>query len=142
MKLFFFSLLLSGMLMASNAQEAARQLGAENSYETALDKAQKAHKIVVMVVVKEHCRWCDKIINRTLSDAAVKEKLQKDFVTLIVDKDAPFPKAFRENFFPSIFYIDPDTQKSIYENVGYIGAKCFINDLNSALETRKALYGK
>jgi thioredoxin-related protein len=128
--------------MAANAMEAARQLGAENNYETALAKAKEEQKILVMVVVKEHCRWCDKIINRTLSDTAVKEKLNEGYVTLIVDKDASFPNDFRENFYPSIFYIDPMTQKSVYENVGYIGTKCFINDLNSALETRKALYGK
>ena len=142
MRLFFLSLVSSCLLMASNAPEAAKRLGAESSYDAAVAKAQKENKMLVMVIVKENCRWCDKLIKRTLSDPSVKNKLEKDYVTLILDKDAPYPGDFKENFFPSIFYIDEKTQKSVYENVGYIGAKCFKNDLNSALETRKVLYSK
>jgi len=142
MRLFFLSLVSSCLLMASNAMEAAQKLGVQNSYEVAVAKAQKENKMLVMVIVKENCRWCDKLINRTLSDASVKERLDKDYVTLIVDKDAPYPNDFKENFFPSIFYIDAKTQKSVYENVGYIGTKCFKNDLNSAWETRQELYTK
>ena len=142
MRLFFLSLVSSCLLMASNAMEAAQKLGVQNSYEVAVAKAQQENKMLVMVIVKENCRWCDKLINRTLSDASVKERLDKDYVTLIVDKDAPYPNDFKENFFPSIFYIDAKTQKSVYENVGYIGAKCFKNDLKSAWETRQELYTK
>lgn len=128
--------------MASNAMEAAQKLGAENRYKVALAKAQKENKILVMVIVKENCRWCDKLINRTLSDPSVKAELEKDYVSLIVDKNADYPKDFKENLFPSILYIDAKTQKSIFENVGYIDAKSFKNDLNSVLNTQKALYTK
>jgi hypothetical protein len=49
---------------------------------------------------------------------------------------------FRENFFPSTFFIDYTTQKSVYENVGYINAASFKSDLQEALKMRQALYNE
>ncbi len=95
--------------------------------------------MLVMVIVKENCRWCEKLVNKTLSEETVKKKLE-NYITVIVDKDDDFPSAFKENFFPSIFYIDYDTEKSVYSNVGYIGKPCFLNDLNSSLEVRDTLH--
>jgi len=129
-------------LMAADALDAANRLGAEHDYYEALKKAKSENKMVVMIIVKENCRWCDKIINQTLSDDVVKKRLERDYVTVIVDRDDPFPNDFKENFFPSIFYIDSFTGKSVYENVGYVGTKCFMNDLNGAQQTRDELYSK
>jgi len=139
MKLFFMILFLTYGLMATNAVESAKKLGAENNYATAIAKAQKEKKMLVMVIVKEDCRWCEKLIDRTLSEEIVKKKLE-DYITVVVDKDDKFPSIFTENFFPSIFYIDYTTQKSVYSNVGYVGTKCFLNDLNTSLEIRNDLY--
>lgn len=128
-------------LFAGNAKDAAAHLGAENSYSTAIEKAKAQKKIVMMVIVKEHCRWCDKLVNRTLSDEKVKKPLE-DFVTLVVDQHDAYPKQFREDIFPSIFYIDPKSEKSVYSNVGYVGTKCLLNDLNSAQSTYDTLFHK
>ena len=68
------------------------------------------------------------------------KKRLKSFITVIVDKDAKFPSTFTENFFPSVFYIDSSTEKSVYSNVGYVGTKCFLNDLNSSEEILENLY--
>ena len=137
MKLFFMTLLLTYGLMATDAIEAAKKLGAENNYATAISKAEKEKKLLVMVVVKKDCRWCDKLIDKTLSEETVKSKLE-NYITLIVDKDDEFPSDFKENFFPSIFYIDYSTQKSVYSNVGFVGKPCFLNDLNGSLEIRNS----
>jgi thioredoxin-related protein len=128
--------------MAVDAFQAAKKLGVESDYATAIAKARQENKMLVMVIVKENCRWCDKIIDRTLADETVKAHLKEGYVTLIVDKDDDFPGDFKENFFPSIFYIDAVTGKSVYENVGYVGTKCFLNDLNGASKTRDELYAK
>lgn len=139
MRTLLFVCMLSGMLFAMNAQQAAKVLGVENSYDQAIQKAKHEKKILVMVVVKEHCRWCEKLVNTTLKEPRVQKRLQ-DFVTVVVDKDAAYPADFREDFFPSIFYVDYSTEKSIYENVGYIGAKCFLNDLDGVEKTYASLY--
>ena len=140
MKLFLLSLMLTYGLIATDAMDAAKKLGVENNYAEAIAKAQKEKKMLVMVIVKKNCRWCDKLVNQTLSDERVKKILEKDFITLIVDRNARFPSEFRENFFPSVFYIDYTTQKSVYENIGFVGTKCFLNDLAGALKTWNALY--
>jgi len=137
MKLFFMIFLLTYGLMATDAIEAAKKLGAENNYATAISKAKSEKKLLVMVVVKENCRWCEKLINKTLSEETVKSKLE-NYITLIVDKNDDFPSDFKENFFPSIFYIDYSTQKSVYSNVGFVGKPCFLNDLNGSLEIRNS----
>ena len=137
MKLFFMVLFLTYGLMGTDAIEAAKKLGAENNYATAISKAKSEKKLLVMVVVKEGCRWCDKLIDRTLSEETVKNKLE-NYITLIVNKDDDFPSEFKENFFPSIFYIDYSTEKSVYSNVGFVGKPCFLNDLNGSLEIRNS----
>jgi len=139
MRILFLSFLLTYSLFAANAAEAAKILGAENRYSSAVVKAQKEKKMLIMVIVKEHCRWCDKMVHRTLSDSTVKKAMEND-VTLIVDKDDDFPADFKENFFPSTFFIDAETQKSVYESAGFVGTKCFLNDLNESRKIRDELY--
>jgi thioredoxin-related protein len=142
MRILFLLLSATFLLWATDASEAARRLGVESDYAQAWQKAQQEKKILILVIVKQHCRWCHKLIDRTLSDPSVKEKLDSDFVTVIVDKDDTYPKVFRENFFPSTFFIDYTTQKSVYENVGYINAASFKNDLQEALKIQHVLYGE
>jgi len=126
-------------LFASSAKEDAQFLGAENVFSTALEKAKSEKKMLVMVIVKEHCHWCEKLVKQTLADPEVKERLS-NYVTVIVDRNDDFPKRFKEDIFPSIFYIDYVTGKSIYENVGFIGKKNFLNDLNQTLVSRNEFY--
>lgn len=114
-------------------------MGVENNFSTAMVKARSEKKMLVMVIVKKDCRWCDKLVNMTMADPEVKDEL-KNYVTLIIDRNDNFPSEFKENFFPSIFYIDYSSQKSVYENVGFVGKKCFLNDLRESLKTRDELY--
>ncbi len=139
MKLFLLSVLLLQVLFASNAKEDAALLGAEHSFSVAVEKAKSEKKMLVMVIVKENCRWCDKLVKRTLSETAVKDA-RKDYVLVIVDRNADFPNKFKEDLFPSIFYIDAGTQRTVYESVGYVGTKCFLNDLNESLATQNEYY--
>ncbi len=139
MKLFLIFLFLTAGLFAADATEAAKKLGAMNNYETAIHKAQAEKKMLVMVIVKEHCRWCEKLIDRTLSEPEVKKALEND-ILLIVDRNAPYPSDFNEGFFPSTFFIDYSTGKSVYESAGYVGKKCFLNDLHESQKIRDSLY--
>ena len=141
MKLFLLSILFISISFAGNAKESALKLGAENNYSTAIKKAKAEKKMLVMVIVKENCRWCDKLLNKTLTDPEVKKEL-KNYVTLIIDRDDKFPSDFKENFFPSIFYIDDKSEKSVYENIGFVGKKCFLNDLKISQKTREELCNK
>ena len=131
--------LLYGSLIANEAKEAAWQIGAMESYPAAIAKAKEEKKILVMVIVKEHCRWCHKLVDETLSNDAVQKRLHA-FVALVVDKDDSYPAEFKEDFFPALFFVDYATGKSMYENIGYINVKNFLNDLDGAEQIRKSLY--
>ena len=139
MKTLLFTLLLVTSLFSANAKESAQFLNAENNYTAAIEKAKEENKVLVMVIVKEHCRWCDRLVKRTLADEKVKKPLE-DFVMLVVDRNDVFPNQFKEDIFPSVFYVDPKSEKSIYSNVGFVGTKCFLNDLNSSLSTFHTLF--
>ena len=141
MKILLVTLLLVTALFSENAKEAAAFLGAENTYSTAIEKAKNENKVVVMVIVKEHCRWCERLVKRTLADEKVKKPLE-DFVMLVVDRNDIYPNQFKEDIFPSVFYIDPKSEKSVYSNVGFVGTKCFLNDLNTSLSTYHTLFSK
>ncbi len=123
--------LLSAFVLASSAPQAAAMLGAENNYTKALKRATDENKIVLMVVVKEHCRWCDRLVERTLSNPDVKSYVRNNYTLLIVDRFDNFPEAFDENFYPAIFFVDPRTQKSLYENIGYVKVNPFLEDLKT-----------
>ena len=127
---------------SSGAREEAAFIGAQTNFDAALAKAKARKKMLVMVVVKEHCRWCEKLVKKTMADPKVMEVLKRDFITLVIDRYDRYPKVFREDFFPSIFYIDYATGQSVYENVGYVGKKCFLNDLDGAQKMRASLYEK
>jgi thioredoxin-related protein len=132
-------MLLSSGLFASNALTEAKKIGAQTNYATAISKAQKENKILVMVIVHEHCRWCGRLIDRTLSEESVKKEL-KNYVTLIVDHDGTYPNVFKEDLFPAIFYIDAKSQKSIYTGVGYVDPEGFLRNLAEAKEAQEFLF--
>jgi len=139
LKLFLISILLVQILFASNAKDFAMLLGAENIFSVAMEKAKNEKKMLIMVIVKENCRWCDKLVKRTLAEKEVKEA-RKDYTLVIVDRNDNFPNQYKEDIFPSIFYIDAQAQKTVYESVGYVGKKCFMNDLNQSMATRNEYY--
>lgn len=96
----------------------------------ALQLAQKEHKLVMVFVEGETCRWCKKMKHRTLSDESVDKRLQS-YVSV---------KVFRENKkdikdlpeiqgVPSIFFMTAQ-QKILESVVGYYNVEDFISYLN------------
>jgi len=102
----------------------------QKDISAAFEKAKKEHKLVMVFVEGESCRWCKKMKHRTLSDESVDKRLQ-DYVAV---------KIFRENKeditdlpeiqgVPSIFFMT--AQKKILESViGYYNVEDFISYLN------------
>lgn len=96
----------------------------------ALQLAQKEHKLVMVFVEGETCRWCKKMKHRTLSDESVNKRLQ-DYIAV---------KVFRENKddikdlpeiqgVPTVFFMT--SEKKILESViGYYNVEDFISYIN------------
>jgi len=135
MKLLLTLALLTLTLFAAHIDEYATQMGFERDYKTALAKAKQERKPLMMVLGSSYCPWCRKFERETLSSKLIQPHLKNDFVTLIVDKRhdrKSFPKKFRTNFTPKVFFINPLTQKSYYETTAYMKKREFAQELETA----------
>jgi len=133
MKAVIMFVLLVCNLMAISAQDAAWVLNAQTDLTKALQKANAEKKMVLLVVVKDDCNWCEKMIHETLKDKDIQDNLSNT-VTVIVDVNGKLPNDFKVTKTPAIFFIDAETKKSILENVGYVKKGAFLIDIISANE--------
>ena len=105
-------------LFASNAKDAAFMLDYREVYKVALDEAKKEHKILMMVIVKEPCPYCDELVENTLDSSSIKAKLT-EFVPLIIAHDDKYPDKFRPPFRPMTLFINPDDSSILKSLAGY-----------------------
>lgn len=128
-------------LFATNVDTFAKEMGFERDFKTAIAKAKVAKKPLMMVLGADYCPWCRKFERNTLASKLILPLLQKEFVTLVVDKKfdiESFPKEFQTQLTPKVFFIDPKTQKSFYETTGYIKKKDYLKDIQKAQNLYKA----
>ncbi|MDF1879588.1 thioredoxin family protein [Sulfurimonas sp. SAG-AH-194-C20] len=140
MKKIFILLLLSLTLFGANVDEFAKEMGFERDYKTALSKAKKQNKVLMMVLGADYCPWCRKFERKTLNSKLLKTRLQTEVVTLVVDKKfdiQSFPEKFRTQFTPKVFFINPQDESVILDTTGYIKKKIFVESFDNAIE----LYG-
>ena len=135
MKKLVMLLALSLALFGANVDNFAKEAGFERDYKTALAKAKKENKLLMMVLGADYCPWCRKFERNTLSSELVMPRAKEEFVTLVVDKKfdiESFPKEFQTQLTPKVFFIDPKSGKSIHETTGYIKKKEYVKDLDKA----------
>lgn len=141
MKKLLTILLLTLTLFGANVDEFAQEMGFERDYKTALAKAEKANKPLMMVLGADYCPWCRKFERNTLSSKLIKPELKKDVIVLVVDKKfdiESFPKEFQTQITPRVFFINPTTQKSFYESMGYVKKSEFLKKLQEMKKLYKA----
>jgi thioredoxin-related protein len=119
--------------MAISAQEAALVLEAQTDLTKALQKAKAENKMVLLVVVKDDCNWCEKLVHETLKDKNIQDNLS-NMVTVIVDINGKLPNKFKVTKTPATFFIDAKKEKSVFENIGYVKKGAFLIDIISANE--------
>ncbi len=97
---------------------------------TALQLAQKEHKLVMVFVEGETCRWCKKMKHRTLSDESVDKRLQTYIAVKVFRENKEDMKDLPEiQGVPTIFFMTEE--KKILESViGYYNVEDFISYLN------------
>ncbi len=133
MKVIIMFALMVCNLMAISAQDAAWLLDAQTDLNQAFKKAEAENKMVLLVVVKDNCNWCEKMIYDTLKDEGIQKNLT-NMVTVIVDINEKVPNDFKATKTPAIFFIDAKSKKSVLENVGYMKKGAFLIDIVSANE--------
>ncbi|MEN8146173.1 MAG: thioredoxin family protein [Campylobacterota bacterium] len=123
-------------LMAAVAEESAMLLDYETDYKTAIAKAKKEQKMVLMVIVQDPCHYCDKLVRKTLDTPCVQRRM-KNYVPLIVDKHGEYPKQFKPPFIPMSYIVDPNSEEVTYKIVGAISVKEYIHGLETEIEFRE-----
>ena len=131
MKIFIILLSLVFSLLAADAESAAMELDYQEDYQTALAQAKQENKKLLLVVVQDPCPYCDKLVHRTLADPEVKKALE-GYVGVVINKKGEMPKQFRTNMTPMTYFIDPKTEQSLWETLGYAKKKRFLADVKEA----------
>ena len=104
--------------------------------------AKKSHKHVLIFLHKPHCNFCENMIEFTLPDEKIEEKIKKNFIFVdinIADKGKiifddfngskhDFAKLLRFNFYPSSVFIDGDGEV-VYGQAGYKDEDKFLKTL-------------
>lgn len=126
-KLFFPLLILSITLFSA-------ELHFSNDYEKALKNAQKEHKLVYVLIVSDTCRWCEKFENTTLQNAEIKERVNKEFVTVLLSRDRhKIPKGFETSPVPRHYFVDVEGN-ILYSSLGYRDEELFDSFMDNAQE--------
>ena len=124
-------LLATTLLVASHIDEFAQRMGYAQDYATALERAKKENKPLMMLMVSKRCKWCKKFEKRTLQMIPVAVAVQKHYIPLIVDRAdrARYPDGYYSRRIPIVYFIDPHTEEQTYESIGYVGYKEFLQIL-------------
>lgn len=136
MKTLLLSLLLVYNLMAVTAEDAAWLLNGQTDFNKAIQKAKHDKKpMIILLVVKDGCSWCEKMINETMQDAKIKNALNDDAVIVVADFHSKLAKAYKAEFTPTLYFIDTKTKKSIATQVGHEKPGNFLITIISAFDT-------
>lgn len=133
MKKIILLLLITLTLFGANAKDAAFLLDYNEVYAQALTQAKKEHKVLMMVIVKEPCPYCDKLVDNTLDTSAVKAKL-KNFVPLVIAHDGKYPDKFRPPVRPVTLFINPDDSTVLHALYGYRDVDVFTSAMDIAIQ--------
>jgi len=121
--------------LSAQIDEFANEVNYSRDYAKALEIAKKQNKLIMFVAVGDYCPWCKKFERKTLNSKEIKERVSGEFIPLIIDRvsdKGTYPKEFYAQVVPTVFFIDPNTQKSLFESVGYMKPSDFSDELNSA----------
>jgi len=135
MKILISLILMFTLGLSAQIDEFAQKVNYSRDYAKALKIAKEQNKLIMFVAVENHCPWCKKFERKTLSSKQIKVRVSNEFVPLIIDKVSDkekYPKEFHAQVVPTVFFINPNTQKSVYKTIGYMKPSDFSDELNSA----------
>jgi thioredoxin-related protein len=121
------------MLFAQDYKEFAKIMKYETKYETALQKATKEHKNLMILVISDYCPWCERFEKKTLSDKNIDKRIKSKFTPLILNKEEKnMPKYLNAPMVPALFFVDSKTQKVYQSNLGFLEKNELIELLDMA----------
>lgn len=96
-----------------------------HDYFKALSDAKKEHKLVYVLIVSDTCKWCKKFEETTLQNKEIKERVNKEFVTVLLSRDRHvIPKGLQSAPVPRHYFLDA-AGNMLYTSLGYRDAEMF-----------------
>ena len=115
-------------MLAEGYKDFAKEMAYETNYKTALERAKKENKNLMILMVTNYCPWCSKFEKKTLSDKSVDSVIKAKYIPLILNKEEKnFPKYLETPIVPALFFVKPNEEKAFYENVGFSNKTDFLN---------------
>jgi len=136
MKTLILTFLFVASLWGAKIDEFAKEVNYLRNYDSALKIAKKENKMIMLLLVADYCPWCKKFERKTLKNSSVSSFVSKNFIPVVVDKKRDqglYPKEYNTPLIPTVYFIDPNSQKSLYKSVAYMKKKEYISNMNKAL---------
>lgn len=137
MKIFMLIFALLASLYGAKIDEFAKKANYERDYETALIKAKKENKMIMLLVVADYCPWCKKFEKKTLLNSSIKTIVNNNFIPLVIDKikeKGKYPAEYASPLIPAVFFIDPKTEKSVHKTIAYMTKKEYKKNMDEAIK--------
>lgn len=83
-----------------------------HNYAKALGAAQKENKPIFMLFYTKQCRWCIKLKKNTLKDKKLLSRLNKEYITLLLNKNSDeYPSSFQVDAVPKVYITNKDGEE-------------------------------
>jgi thioredoxin-related protein len=97
--------------------------------------ALKEHKLILLSVESENCRYCEKMNKEVFTPTKYAAKISTQYVQKIVNiQDIKLPKNLKVQYYPTNFILDPKDMSIVDEFVGYTKADDFLSLLDLVYE--------
>lgn len=112
-------------------EDFSKAMKYESDYQTALSKAKKSKKPLMIFMTTSYCPWCRKLESQILAKEDINDRIHQKYVPLMLNYDLKkFPKQFlEENITPTLYIVDPETEKIKEKFVGYNNRGAFLHSV-------------
>ena len=110
----------------------ASKMNYETDYATALAKAKKEKKPLMVLMTTNFCPWCRKFEKRLLSQNVTAKKIQEKFIPLVLNlSEKKFPEALGKiAMTPTVYIVNENNETLSNQFVGYSARDEFLYMLN------------
>lgn len=140
MKSFLVMFLFISSLFGAEVDKFAKETNYYRDYNSALAVAKKENKMLMLLVVADYCPWCKKFERKTLKKKDISDFISENFIPVVIDNKRDkgmYPKEYNTPLIPSVYFINPQTEKSLYKTVAYMKRKEYMSNMGEALKVFK-----
>ena len=98
----------------------SKSLSWRGDYDKALLEAKKSNKILMVMLVKNSCKKCNKVLNEVFTNQPYIKSLNKKVVAVLINKDYKnsYPiEMYYTTVYPTLFFVNPKNETFIKEPV-------------------------